>query len=42
MAIADRFAEYANEGVTHISGIPHPWSEAGLDQLADVMVRLRV
>lgn len=40
-AIADRFAEYAKEGVTHISVIPHPWSEAGLDQLAEVMARLR-
>jgi alkanesulfonate monooxygenase SsuD/methylene tetrahydromethanopterin reductase-like flavin-dependent oxidoreductase (luciferase family) len=40
-AIADRFAEYAKEGVTHVSVIPHPWSEAGLNQLAEVMARLR-
>lgn len=39
--IADRFAEYAAHGAEHISVIPQPWSEAGLDRLGEVLARLR-
>ncbi len=39
--IADRFAEYASRGVEHISTIPHPWNEDGLDRLAAVIDCLR-
>lgn len=39
--IADRFAEYAAHEVGHVSVIPHPWNEAGLDRLAEVVARLR-
>ena len=39
--IADRFAEYAARGVEHMSTIPHPWNEEGLDQLAAVLEYLR-
>lgn len=39
--IADRFAEYAAAGVAHVSVIPHPWNEAGVEQLAAVIACLR-
>lgn len=39
--IADRCAEYAEAGCSHLSVIPHPWNEAGLDALADVLTLLR-
>ena len=39
--IADRFAEYAEHNVEHISTIPHPWNERSLDKLADVLSILR-
>jgi|GEM_PF-568678 alkanesulfonate monooxygenase SsuD/methylene tetrahydromethanopterin reductase-like flavin-dependent oxidoreductase (luciferase family) len=39
--IADRFAEYAANNVGHLSVIPHPWNEAGLDKLAQVLACLR-
>ena len=39
--IADRFAEYAARGVEHMSTIPHPWNEDGLDRLAAVIDCLR-
>ncbi len=39
--IADRFAEYAAHDVAHVSVIPHPWSEPGLDRLAEVIALLR-
>lgn len=39
--IADRFAEYAARDVAHVSTIPHPWNEAGLDKLAAVLDCLR-
>jgi len=39
--IADRFAEYAEDGAEHLSTIPYPWSEQGLDKLAAVLECLR-
>lgn len=39
--IADRFAEYAAHGAEHLSVIPHPWNEQGLDKLAEVLACLR-
>jgi alkanesulfonate monooxygenase SsuD/methylene tetrahydromethanopterin reductase-like flavin-dependent oxidoreductase (luciferase family) len=39
--IADRCAEYAEAGCTHLSVAPHPWNEAGLDRLAEVVALLR-
>ncbi len=39
--IADRFAEYAEHEAEHVSVIPHPWNEQGLDKLAEVIERLR-
>ena len=39
--IADRFAEYAEHGADHVSVVPYPWNEAGLDRLAEVLARLR-
>ncbi len=39
--IADRFAEYAAHGCAHVSVIPHPWNEAGLERLAEVLAILR-
>jgi len=39
--IADRFAEYAAHDAEHVSVIPHPWNEEGLDKLAEVLTRLR-
>ena len=39
--IADRFAEYADQEAEHVSVIPHPWNEEGLDKLAEVMAYLR-
>jgi len=39
--IADRFAEYAARDVAHVSTIPHPWNEDGLDKLAAVLDCLR-
>jgi alkanesulfonate monooxygenase SsuD/methylene tetrahydromethanopterin reductase-like flavin-dependent oxidoreductase (luciferase family) len=39
--LADRFAEYASRGVEHVSTVPHPWNEDGLDRLAAVIEHLR-
>ena len=39
--IAERFAEYAERNVAHISVIPHPWNEAGIENLAAVVEYLR-
>lgn len=39
--IADRFAEYAAHDAEHVSVIPHPWNEQGLDKLAEVVACLR-
>lgn len=39
--IADRFADYAAHDAEHLSVIPHPWNEEGLDRLADVLACLR-
>lgn len=39
--IADRCAEYAEAGCSHLSVAPHPWNEAGLDRLAEVVALLR-
>ncbi len=39
--IADRFAEYAEAGAEHVSVIPHPWHEEGLDRLGEVVDLLR-
>lgn len=39
--IADRFAEYAAHDAAHVSVIAHPWSEKGLDHLAEVLACLR-
>ncbi len=39
--IADRCAEYAEAGCTHLSVAPHPWNEAGVDCLSEVISLLR-
>jgi alkanesulfonate monooxygenase SsuD/methylene tetrahydromethanopterin reductase-like flavin-dependent oxidoreductase (luciferase family) len=39
--IADRFAEYAAAGAEHLSVIPHPWDESGLERLGLVLEVLR-
>jgi hypothetical protein len=39
--IADRFAEYAAHEAEHVSVIPHPWNEEGVDKLAEVIAYLR-
>lgn len=39
--IAERFAEYAAHDAEHVSVIPHPWNEQGLDKLAEVVACLR-
>ena len=39
--IADRFAEYAEKGVEHVSTIPHPWNENSLDRMGEVLNLLR-
>jgi alkanesulfonate monooxygenase SsuD/methylene tetrahydromethanopterin reductase-like flavin-dependent oxidoreductase (luciferase family) len=39
-AIAERFFEYAEAGVEHISVIPQPWNETGLDGLGEVLKRV--
>ncbi|MBM4227231.1 MAG: LLM class flavin-dependent oxidoreductase [Gammaproteobacteria bacterium] len=39
--IAARFAEYADAGAEHVSVIPHPWNEDGLDRLGEVLALLR-
>lgn len=39
--IADRFAAYAEDGATHMSTIPYPWNEHGIDRLAAVIDSLR-
>lgn len=39
--IADRFAAYAEDGASHLSTIPYPWDQHGLDRLAAVVECLR-
>lgn len=39
--IADRFAAYAEDGASHLSTIPYPWDQHGLDRLAAVLECLR-
>ena len=41
LQIADRFAEYAAAGAEHMSVIPHPWNEDGLERLGRVLEALR-
>jgi len=39
--IADRFAEYAAHDAEHLSVVPYPWNQRGLDKLAEVLAVLR-